>query len=539
MAGGGVWWWCGGGGGGVVVTVAGDRGASGCGWWSAGGWRVVVVVSVWWWWWQVDGGWWVWVVVARWWSGVVVVVSGGDGGVFGIVAKMPMFQPSLRGGSIGFEGGGDGHVLDLDTAVKDGVLGGGGGGGGGGFGGGFGEKLDLKKMIEELDLSEVPSVFICPISLEPMQDPVTLCTGQTYERSNILKWLNLGHYTCPTTMQELWDDSVTPNKTLYHLIHTWFYQMYLQMKKKSEDVQGRASELLGLIKKVKGQARVQALKELRQVVAAHATARTTVVDEGGVALLSSLIGQLTTYAVGSEVIAILVNLMLNSESKTNLMQPEKISLVVDMLNEGSIETKINCTRLIETLMEEKDFRPEIVSSHRLLIGLMRLVKDKRHPDGILPGLSLLRTICLHKQVRILIVSIGAVPQLVELLPGLSPDCLELALFILDTLSSLPEGSLALRNCSNTIANTVKLIMKVSESCTQHVLSILGSVCKLSPEECSSIALDAGLAAKLLLVIQSGCNPVLKQQSAELLKLCSLNYTDTTFISKCKLSRTIQ
>lgn len=452
---------------------------------------------------------------------------------------MPMFQPSLRGGSTGFEGGGDGHVLDLDTAVKDGVLGGSGGGDGRGFDGGFGEKLDLKKMIEELDLSEVPSVFICPISLEPMQDPVTLCTGQTYERSNILKWLNLGHYTCPTTMQELWDDSVTPNKTLYHLIHTWFYQMYLQMKKKSEDVQGRASELLGLIKKVKGQARVQALKELRQVVAAHATARTTVVDEGGVALLSSLIGQLTTYAVGSEVIAILVNLMLNSESKTNLMQPEKISLVVDMLNEGSIETKINCTRLIETLMEEKDFRPEIVSSHRLLIGLMRLVKDKRHPDGILPGLSLLRTICLHEQVRILIVSIGAVPQLVELLPGLSPDCLELALFILDTLSSLPEGSLALRNCSHTIANTVKLIMKVSESCTQHVLSILGSVCKLSPEECSSVALDAGLAAKLLLVIQSGCNPVLKQQSAELLKLCSLNYTDTTFISKCKLSRTIQ
>ncbi|KAI7999987.1 U-box domain-containing protein 30 [Camellia lanceoleosa] len=81
---------------------------------------------------------------------------------------MPMFQPSLRGGFIGFEGGGDGHVLDLDTAVKDGVLGGSGGGsGGGGFGGGFGEKLDLKKMIEELDLSEVPSVFICLISLEP------------------------------------------------------------------------------------------------------------------------------------------------------------------------------------------------------------------------------------------------------------------------------------------------------------------------------------------------------------------------------------
>lgn len=445
-----------------------------------------------------------------------------------------MFQPSRRGGAVGFEGGGDAHVLDLDTAVKDGVL-----GGGGGFAGGFGEKLDLKKMVEELDLSEVPTVFICPISLEPMQDPVTLCTGQTYERSNILKWFSLGHYTCPTTMQELWDDSVTPNKTLYHLIYTWFSQKYLQMKKKAEDVQGRASELLETVKKVKGQSRVKALKELRQVGAAHDSARKTVVDEGGVALLSSLLGEHTSYSVGSEVVAILVNLSLNSDSKKKLMQPDKISLIVDMLHEGSIETKINCTRLIETLMEEEDFQSETVSSYRLLVGLMKLVKDKRHPDGNLPGLSLLRTICLHNPVRNLIVSIGAVPQLMELLPGLSPDCLELALFILDALSSLPEGRLALKNCSNTISNVVKLIMRVSESCTQHALSILCSVCKLAPEECSSIAVDAGLAAKLLLVIQSACTPELKQQSAELLKLCSLNYTDTTFISKCKLTRTIQ
>ena len=449
---------------------------------------------------------------------------------------MPMFQHSKRGGVAGFDGGGDGHVLDLDTAVKDGVLGG--VGGGGVVGGGIGEKLDLKKMIEELDLPEIPSVFICPISLEPMQDPVTLCTGQTYERSNILKWFNLGHLTCPTTMQELWDDSVTPNKTLYHLIYSWFSQKYLLMKKRSEDVQGRASELLETLKKVKGQARVHALKELHQLVAAHATARKTV-EEGGVALISALLGPFTSHAVGSEVIGILVNLTLDSESKANLMQPAKISLMVDLLNEGSIETKINSTRLIEMLMEEKDFRSEIVSSHSLLVGLMRLVKDKRHPNGNLSGLTLLRTICLHKEVRNLFVSIGAIPQLVELLPALNPDCLESALFILDALSSLPEGRLALKDCPNTIPNMVRLLMRVSESCTQYALSILWSVCKLAPEECSSIAVEAGLAAKLLLVIQSGCNPVLKQRSAELLKLCSLNYTDTIFISKCKLTKTIQ
>ncbi|XP_058069716.1 U-box domain-containing protein 30-like [Magnolia sinica] len=435
---------------------------------------------------------------------------------------MPMFQlPAWRKDGVG------GHALDLEISTKDGIV-----------GSGF-ERSDLKKMIDELDLVDIPSVFICPISLDPMLDPVTLCTGQTYERSNILRWFSLGHLTCPTTMQELWDDSITPNKTLYHLIYGWFSQRYLQMKKRSEDVQGRVIEILDTLKKVKGQARIQALKELQRVVASHESAKKTVVDEGGVGLISSLLGPFTSHAVGSEVVGILVNLSLDSESKTNLMQPAKISLMVDMLNEGTVDTKINCTRLIEVLMDGENFRSEIISSLSLLVGLLRLVKDKRQPDGASTGLSLLKTICLFKEVQSSVVSIGAVPQLVELLPSLNPDCLNSALFILDILATLPEGRAALKDCPNTIPNMVRLLMRVSESCTQYALSILWAVCKLAPDECASLAVEAGLAAKLLLVIQSGCNPTLKQRSAELLKLCSLNYTATIFISKCKLTRTIQ
>nr|CAN70370.1 hypothetical protein VITISV_035398 [Vitis vinifera] len=324
---------------------------------------------------------------------------------------MPMYQPSgrRRDGGVMYDVGGDGgHVLDLETAVKDGILG---GGGGVVCGSGVTEKLDLKKMIEDLDSIDVPSVFICPISLEPMQDPVTICTGQTYERSNIVKWFSMGHFTCPTTMQELWDDSITPNKTLYQLIYSWFSQKYLVMKKRSEDVQGRALEVLETLKKV---------------VSIHASAKKTVADNGGIGLISSLLGPFTSHAVGSEVIGILVNLSLDSESKSNLMQPAKISLMVDMLNEGSIETKINCTKLIEILMEGRDFESEIVPSLSLLVGLLRLVKDKRHQNGILAGLALLKTICLHEPVRNSVVSIGAVPQLVELLPNLNPACLEIS-----------------------------------------------------------------------------------------------------------------
>ncbi|KAL1537590.1 U-box domain-containing protein 30 [Salvia divinorum] len=449
---------------------------------------------------------------------------------------MPMFQPCKEDGILGIEVRLDGCILDVDREVKDGVFGGIVAGNCNYVGG---ERLDLKKMIEELNLVEVPSVFICPISLEPMQDPVTLCTGQTYEQSNILRWFSLGHYTCPTTMQELWDDTITSNKTLLHLIHAWFSQKYVQMRKRSEDAHGRASELLGSLKRVKGQSRIMALKELRGVVVRHCLGRKAVVEEGGVALLSSFLGPFTSYAVGCEVVSILVNLGLDCESKRNLMQPAKVSSIVDLLNEGSVETKVNCVRLIETLMEESDFRAQIVSSHSLLAALMRLVRDKRHPNGRFPGLRLLKLVCTCEKARALTVSIGAIPQLVELIPALNPESVELALFVLNALSSVPEGRRALKDCSGTIPNVVKLLMRVSENCTEYALSILWCVCKVSPEECSPVAVDAGLAAKLLLVIQSGCSPAVKQRAAELLKLCSLNYSDTIFISKCKLTRTMR
>ncbi|KAH0974624.1 hypothetical protein GBA52_016523 [Prunus armeniaca] len=70
---------------------------------------------------------------------------------------MPMFQPTgrTRVGDMKFDVGSGGQVLDRDTAMKDGIL-----GGGNGLicGGGVGvvvEKLDMKKMIEELEAIEM------------------------------------------------------------------------------------------------------------------------------------------------------------------------------------------------------------------------------------------------------------------------------------------------------------------------------------------------------------------------------------------------
>ena len=101
-----------------------------------------------------------------------------------------------------------------------------------------------------------------------------------------------------------------------------------------------------------------------------------------------------------------------------------------------------------------------------MVCFKRLIRDKQHPDGVVTGLELLNSICaVHRPARSMIVSVGEVPQLVELLPELATECVEPALDILDALSAVPEGRMALKDCPRTIPNAVRLLMRVSEACT--------------------------------------------------------------------------
>ena len=69
---------------------------------------------------------------------------------------------------------------------------------------------------------EVPSYFLCPISMELMEDPVTVATGVTYDRRSIERWLfSYGRTTCPATMQPLANLDLTPNHTLARVISSW------------------------------------------------------------------------------------------------------------------------------------------------------------------------------------------------------------------------------------------------------------------------------------------------------------------------------
>lgn len=67
-----------------------------------------------------------------------------------------------------------------------------------------------------------PKDFVCPITTLIFNDPVTLETGQTFERKAIQEWIDKGNSTCPITHQKLHNAQLPKtNYVLKRLIASW------------------------------------------------------------------------------------------------------------------------------------------------------------------------------------------------------------------------------------------------------------------------------------------------------------------------------
>ncbi|ONK71041.1 uncharacterized protein A4U43_C04F4100 [Asparagus officinalis] len=61
----------------------------------------------------------------------------------------------------------------------------------------------FEDMDQDSFFSRIPKDFVCPITGQLFQDPVTLESGQTYERAAIKEWFDQGNKTCPVTNRTL------------------------------------------------------------------------------------------------------------------------------------------------------------------------------------------------------------------------------------------------------------------------------------------------------------------------------------------------
>ncbi len=82
---------------------------------------------------------------------------------------------------------------------------------------------EVTRFNEELKITlrergaKVPAAFLCPISLDIMNDPVVASDGFMYERDQIEKWLKNNNRS-PMTGDQLSSKQLTPSHTLKSMI---------------------------------------------------------------------------------------------------------------------------------------------------------------------------------------------------------------------------------------------------------------------------------------------------------------------------------
>jgi hypothetical protein len=67
---------------------------------------------------------------------------------------------------------------------------------------------------------EMPMCFLCPISQEPMEDPVVTVAGNTYDRTHIRMWLHTNN-TDPLSNERLATKRLISNNAIRSQIAAW------------------------------------------------------------------------------------------------------------------------------------------------------------------------------------------------------------------------------------------------------------------------------------------------------------------------------
>nr|XP_010930650.1 U-box domain-containing protein 26-like [Elaeis guineensis] len=380
----------------------------------------------------------------------------------------------------------------------------------------------------------IPHLFRCPISLDLFTDPVTLSTGQTYDRPSIEKWLADGNLTCPVTMQRLHDTTLVPNHTLRHLIDQWLLTGpdLNSRQKPTRPITDGGLSLSTLKQSLQSPnatraAKLEALKKVRILSVESDIGRACLIQLGFFPLLLQLLFQ-TPRIADSELVQLALDCVLTLSPSTQLdslnMLKNEIHLasLVVLLELGNLKIKTGFCHLLEAIATSpvtQELCIIIAQLRRVLRVLVSLLHDKSDARAAEAAARAISAICSLEANRSHAIKEGAVDGLIAYLSQNSAQksaCRALA--TLELLLGLEAGKKAVIENLNAVQVLVKLVFRVSsdQEGSEHAVGSLLIMC------CSSArvrmeAVNAGLLIQLLLLLQSQCSPRAKTQARALLR----------------------
>ncbi|XP_058762631.1 U-box domain-containing protein 19-like [Vicia villosa] len=341
-----------------------------------------------------------------------------------------------------------------------------------------------------------PDDFRCPISLELMTDPVTISTGQTYDRASIYKWLKAGNKTCPKTGENLNSTELVPNTTLKKLIQQFCTDNGVSFSKscnRNRDITktispgssaaAHAMQFLSwfltrrLVFGTEKQ-KNKAAYEIRLLTRSSIFNRACLIEVGTVPPLLELLAT-EDKTTQENAISALMKLSKHGNGPENIMGHNGLKPIISVLKNGlSLEAQQIAAAIIFYLCSVKEYRKSIGENQDAIPCLVELVKQgttcgKKNAVVAIFGLLLLPR--NHQRV----IEAGAVHALVSILQpsyNYKEELVTEALAVIAALAENFDGANAVLEASALTLITGMLRSATSRAGKEHCASILLSLC---------------------------------------------------------------
>ncbi|XP_077237761.1 U-box domain-containing protein 19-like [Tasmannia lanceolata] len=338
-----------------------------------------------------------------------------------------------------------------------------------------------------------PEDFKCPISLELMSDPVTVATGQTYDRASIQKWFRAGNLICPKTGEKLMNTELVPNSALHKLIQQFCHDngaTLVESGNRGRDITrtlvpgssaaAKSMKMLAIFlvdKLAEGreEERNKAAYEIRLLAKSNIYNRVCLVEAGSVMPLLNLVSSSDPSSQENSISALL-NLSKHAKGKTVIVESGGLIPILDVLSKGlRMEARQNAAAILFYLSSVHEYREiigEIPEAIPALVGLIRNGSYRAKKNAVVALFGLLIFPANHHRA----LSMGVVPSLINLLASEREDLVNDSLAVLATLAENPEGANAILMASAIPVLVAALRSLASRTGREYCVSILMSLC---------------------------------------------------------------
>ncbi|CAH1418235.1 unnamed protein product [Lactuca virosa] len=224
------------------------------------------------------------------------------------------------------------------------------------------------------DNKATPNEFLCPISLQLMQDPVIIASGQTFDRTSIETWMHAGNEFCPTTKQILTNQTLIPNFALRSLITQWRETNGIKSRNGVIPPISRTPMDYVLLYKYIQQLKSNGLHQQRTgageislLSRRNSEIRAAIAEAGAIPLLLELLEKKIRDPLTQEYALIaLLNLSLCDANKRCIVSNEGIPIIIEVMKSGSVESCEHGAAILFSLAVNDD--------RRFLIGSLGGIK---------------------------------------------------------------------------------------------------------------------------------------------------------------------